>query len=48
MIIFYAGDGFSQLPVSLECTGNNTSETLLSWFYERRANLWHSQSGTIR
>ena len=32
MIIFGGVDGFSQLPVSLECFGNNKSETLLSCF----------------
>ena len=32
MIIFDAVDGFSRLPVSLECVSNNKSETLLSCF----------------
>ena len=32
MIIYGAVDGFSRLPVSLECVRNNKSETLLSCF----------------
>ena len=32
MIIFGAVDGFNRLPVSLECVGNNTSETFLYCF----------------
>ena len=32
MTVFGAVDGFSRLPVSLECVSNNKSETLLSCF----------------
>ena len=32
MTIFNVVDGFSQLPVSLDCVSNNKPETLLSYF----------------
>ena len=32
IVIFGAADGFSRLPVSLECVSNNKSEILLSCF----------------